>query len=187
MKPTEFHEVKALIATPELPHLGPQTRPHTESIAALNQKLNPLLSSLPSETQQAIRSAVLLWHDHLDASHTISQNIASSDGSFLHGIMHRREPDYGNAKYWFRRVGKHPVFPELAKAVSAFLRSQNETDLEHRLLRNGEWDPLAFIDACEEAADRPPTDTRHQLLREVQAIEFQVLLEYLCGQTHATE
>jgi hypothetical protein len=187
MKQTEFDELRKLIATTEPPHLGPQTRPQAESIPILNQKLDPLLRSLPSETQQAVRSAALLWHDHLDASHTLSQDLASADGSFLHGIMHRREPDYGNAKYWFRRVGQHPAYPELAQRVAAVLKSKAEGELERQLIPRGAWDAFGFVDACEDAVNRPVTDSRHQLLRSIQVAEFEVLLEHICGQARVTK
>jgi hypothetical protein len=39
----------------------------------------------------------------------------------VHAIMHRREPDPWNSKYWWRRVGAHPCFPELARRAGAFL------------------------------------------------------------------
>ena len=57
-----------------------------------------------------------LWllYDFLDESHTISQSLDTLEGSYWHGIMHRREPDYENAKYWFRRVPVHPIHAELA-------------------------------------------------------------------------
>jgi hypothetical protein len=61
-------------------------------------------------------SGVWLLHDFLDESHTISQNIATPSGSYWHGIMHRREGDFSNAKYWFDRVGDHPVFASLTMA-----------------------------------------------------------------------
>ena len=85
------------IDTGDLPALGPEQRASAKSIAALGQAVDAL--GLCSSTSNLARSATLLWHDHLDASHDISQNLPSADGSFLHGIMHRREPDYPNAKY----------------------------------------------------------------------------------------
>ena len=61
-----------------------------------------------------VESGLWLLAGELDRSHTISQSFESADGSYWHGIMHRREGDYGNSKYWFRRVGTgHAVHREL--------------------------------------------------------------------------
>ncbi|MCA9238885.1 MAG: hypothetical protein KDA37_01740 [Planctomycetales bacterium] len=81
---------------------------------------------------QACLAGVWLVSDYLDESHTLSQAIPTREGSFWHGIMHRREGDYSNAKYWFRRVGEHPVFEQLAAQF-------------------GEWDPYDFVDRCQQA------------------------------------
>ncbi len=174
-------EFKDQIVTPELPDLGPGPRANVLPESALNQVVDDFLlkSKLPRTNGELIRSLVLLWHDHLEAAHVIAQNVDSADGSLVHGIMHRREPDYGNAKYWFRRVGKHPCFPELAEEVNEFLGINNDHGLSAKLVRHGEWDSFGFIDACEQAAQRPASDPQRRLLREVQRIEFEVLLESL--------
>ena len=58
-------------------------------------------------------SVVRALHDFLDESHTISQDLPSREGSFWHAVMHRREPDAWNSKYWWRKVGPHPVLDRL--------------------------------------------------------------------------
>jgi len=131
--------------------------------------------------QQLVRALILLWHDHLEASHTISQGIENPDGSLVHAIMHRREPDYWNSKYWWRRVGKHPCFPKLARRVGDFLKSSGANGLAEKLIPRGEWDPFAFVDACEAAAGLPASNKQVELLREVQRIESEVALEHFLG------
>src|SRR2546429_286802 len=122
---TTLETLRQFLNTPEPPDLGPGPRSSVLPLTALNEKLDEYFSgsALPSSVHEPIRAAILLWHDHLDASHRIAQDLPGADGSYLHAIMHRREPDYGNAKYWFHRVGKHPCFPELAGKTAALLDS----------------------------------------------------------------
>ena len=152
--------IEELLNTPSVPELGPGVRKGVESEAALNARLEPLLAKAPKEAAELIRGTVLLWHDHLEAAHTIAQGIETADGSYLHAIMHRREPDYSNAKYWFQRVGKHPCFARLA-----------ELERGSAFVKRGEWDPFAFVDACE----REPGSGA---LRELQAEEIRLLLDH---------
>ena len=116
-----------------------------------------------------IQSTALLWHDHLDESHNFSQDISSADGSFLHGIMHRREPDYSNAKYWFNRVGAHPAYPEILERVTPLVA---DTSLEN--LAVTEWDSAAMVDAV---SGTRSGSNEYELLQQVQRAEFEVLLE----------
>jgi hypothetical protein len=176
--PDIVSEFKTLIATGEVPRLGPQRRPDALSVAEIDRKLAPWFKAagLSTKTQPALRSAALLWHDHLDESHTISQEIETRDGSWLHGIMHRREPDYGNAKYWFRRVGEHAAFPCLAEHVADLLR--NDRPLCERIIVDGNWQSFAFIDECERA-EQGKDATLNATLRQIQAAEFDTLVEHI--------
>ncbi len=171
----------ALLGTQTLPGIGPNRRSGTKSASALNSELVEVLerSGLPSGLHDLVRGAVLLWHDHLNESHTISQGIHNPDGSFLHAIMHRREPDFANSKYWWHRVGSHPCFARLAARAGAFLDSR-QPELKSQLLPDGQWDPFALVDACERASRHDGTLEQRQLLAELQRIEFEVFLEHVC-------
>jgi hypothetical protein len=170
---------KTLIATADPPWPGPQRRPGTMDETELGRRLDGFFAAhnVSAPARPLLRSAALLWHDHLDASHTISQSIETRDGNWLHGLMHRREPDYGNAKYWFRRVGQHDAFPKLAKNVAELLHHDGRA-LTERLIENGEWMPLAFVDQCERSAHGSDTALT-AALRQIQAAEFDCLLEHI--------
>jgi hypothetical protein len=143
----------------------------------INRALDEVLSGtvLPRDNQELTRALVLLWHDHLEAAHVIAQSIENANGSFVHGIMHRREPDFSNAAYWFRRVGEHPVFEPLVGKVAAMIQGEKESPLL-KLIAKETWDPFAFVSACEHAS----RDGLHDgPLRQVQRIESEELLNWL--------
>ena len=170
-------ELEKLLATSEPPALGPGPRPGVQTVSALQRELGKAFarSNFSAERQQLILALILLWHDHLDASHEIAQGIDNPDGAFIHGIMHRREPDYGNAKYWFRRVQQHGAFHQIATRVSELC----DAATAKRLVRNGDWDAFTFIDCCQEA---DKDDAIVKQLRQVQRIETEALLDWFCQQ-----
>ncbi len=126
---------------------------------------------------EACRSGLWLYHDYLDESHTISQGIDDRTGSYWHGIMHRREPDYGNAAYWFRRVGEHPIFGQLLEDSRAIaLRVGGITADTRWLLEDQDWDPFALINLCQACRRRPGQE--HELCREICWAEWCLLFHY---------
>jgi hypothetical protein len=182
--PNELDQLRTLIATPEPPELGPGPRGGLQPLATLSKQIDFVLSKAawPASSQPLVRATILLWHDHLDAAHEIAQKIDDADGSYVHGLMHRREPDYGNAKYWFRRVGQHSCFTDLARMAGGFLQDEKASVLESQLIPRGRWDPFAFIDACERAESGSASAAQARLLRSIQAVELETLLDYFCRQ-----
>ena len=147
--------LRALIAAAALPSLGAGPRD-----AALSQALTTRAACVAHLPQSALAGLWLLAGD-LDASHEISQALSDRTGSFWHGIMHRREGDFGNAKYWFHRVGRHPVLAELAATPYG--------------------DPADFVDACQAAirgkrASKP--DATVDALEQLQWLEWQLLFAH---------
>ncbi len=169
-----------LLTFPGRADLGPGPRGGILDQAELNLRLDALFRpmTLSTTARQLVRGLVLLWHDHLDTAHTIAQGIENPDGSLVHAIMHRREPDFWNSKYWWRRVGQHPCFPELARRTTEYLEGKDEPELLAKLLPSGKWDACAFVDACEAAAGLKRDSQRVTTLRAIQQIEFETALEY---------
>lgn len=149
--------VEAISAAP-MPDLddGPQV---PELFDRLSDGLKNEWSSIGSAKQLLCISGLWLLAGELDRSHSISQDIGSVEGSFWHGIMHRREGDFGNSKYWFRRVGSHPVFDQLAE-ISDGVYS----------------DPYDFVDECSRVQQN--RDESSKPCQQAQWLEWQALMAH---------
>ncbi len=119
-----------------------------------------------------VRGGLFYASDDLDSAHRIFQDEPGDLGSYWHGMLHRREGDFDNARYWFRRAGLLPCFSKMHAAAS-----------EHSatMAKQPTWDAYLFTGACEQVkfgAD--------ELLAEcvaLQRVEFEVLLNYCWRQS----
>jgi hypothetical protein len=124
-----------------------------------------------------IRSGALWLYGFLDESHAIAQGIHTVEGAYWHGLMHRSEGDFSNSMYWFRRVGRHAIFPGLMDAVKS-LRPSNASQQEVLKVFSpaAEWEPQWLVDLCEDGYRGRFNDL--DLLQQIAAIEYNLLMRY---------
>ena len=136
--------------------------------------------------RKCITSGILLLWDLLHESHEISQTMEGRGdprtADYWHGIMHRREPDAGNAAYWFRRVGSHPAFDSLASNLDRWMgeigAAEDERMLAQRkVVANGSLDPFAVVEMSTQAL-RKPGQIEDCTLRRIQYLELLNLLAW---------
>jgi hypothetical protein len=115
-----------------------------------------------------IRAGLLYAYDALDESHRIVQQIGSVHAAYWHGMLHRREGDFENARYWFRRTGRLGLFGEMHARAA---------EVSPLMARQENWDPYLFVGQCEQA--RFGGDVDQKELIKLQRIEFDVMFDYL--------
>lgn len=114
-----------------------------------------------------LRGGLLYAVDALDPAHRIFQDEKSDLGSYWHGMMHRREGDFDNARYWFRRAGRLPFFEALHRAASEYSGLMG---------RQSTWDPYLFTGECEQAKYGAEEKTTE--LGRLQRTEWEALFDY---------
>jgi len=168
-----------LLKEKRLNPLGPGS-PNIKARSALN-KLTIHKAFAPHEVidtnmANACLAAVWLYQDFLQESHNISQTIHTQTGSYWHGIMHRREPDFYNSKYWFHNLGEHPIFEPLRIGAAQLASNSNAHKSTEFISKQSKWNPIAFIDLCEACIKgHLPCE---MLCRQIQQFEWKLLFDY---------
>lgn len=132
------------------------------------------------EAALAVQAGLWQLSDFLEESHQLAQSVqGQASGDYWHGIMHRREPDYGNSKYWFRRTGAHPVFAKLGEEADVILQESPAGEADEWRERLGvpdRWDPFAFVDLCQHCA-RSGESALKAAAEQIQFTEMLLLLQ----------
>lgn len=179
---TESEDVERLELEP--------TRVRRRFLSTYIERVAQMESTSPAE-QALLSSAIYLWNDDLTRSHEICQGFERTvpDASFIHGIVHRREPDYKNARGWLERAEGMRGGETIRDAVLALLQrvlqmpdygTARDTafDLIQHLRKVGTWDPLKLLSLCE-ACDWKEDPALCRLLEEVQEAELLAAIEMI--------
>ena len=115
---------------------------------AMRNLVVPMRSDASSETLGVIEAMDLspvfealawLYLDDLERAHEICQAMPDTVGANLHAIVHRREGDFSNALYWYRRAGlAEGEGASLTRAIEAGDRSEAAVERQR-----AEWSALA--------------------------------------------
>lgn len=162
VQPSDFPSpLRNLLAQLPLAPLGPGVT-DISYIESLQEIRTLFPEKIAPDSVNACIAGLYLAFGFLNESHSISQELDTPEGSYWHALMHRREPDASNSKYWWHRVGKHPVFGQLGEQAARLGWKQ--------------WDPAAFVDLCEH--ERDTGSERELLLREIQLDEWKTLFAW---------
>lgn len=108
-------------------------------------EITPLITSCRSTNET--RAGLYLLNGDWELAHKTSQAAKSAQGSHWHALVHRHEPDYPNAKYWYHKVGESPVYEILHAAA-------DKAGKLHLVAPAGRWDPTVFTDCYADPSTR---------------------------------
>lgn len=168
-------------------------------------KPDELFSKPVTDIAAASAALAALWllHDDLDAAHEIVQqspadlrrgagksltvltagqtgsrddHMMTATLSFWHAIIHRREGDFGNAKYWYARCRDHELLPSLGEQFRGTI-AHAPADKSLMKLAFNDYNGSAFVDLIQEVHESP-SDERHAIAVALQQLEWRVLFDY---------
>lgn len=145
-----------------------------ESLSSRELIDGPIISPADAD---AVLAGLWLRHDWLEPAHRIAQQIESASGSLWHAIIHRREGDFSNSKYWYRRTEKHPIFDTLTARASDAINPFPADKTVFRIVANG-WNPAAFVDLIQAVQHQPADHPLHRLAINLQQVEWRTLFEF---------
>ncbi len=183
LSPEDWLAVLAYAALGGPDELGPplvqRSSPRPSIQSSLSEQV--LANAFPRAnrgSRLALQAGLLQIHDFWGPSHEAAQEAddlgESRFSAYWHGIAHRREPDAGNSMYWFRRVGRHPLFEVLGAAARPIVEEAGEDALAGKLIPSGGWNPSAMIELCVRAPSGSPLE---RVARRLQRLEMLLLLD----------
>ncbi len=114
-----------------------------------------------------VRAGLFYHCNALDDAHRLVQETPGDVAAYWHGMIHRRERDFENARYWLRRAGEQPPFAEMQARAA---------DVSPNMGRQMGWDPFLLVHLAEQLRFGA-----EELAAEVVGlgrVEFEVFFDY---------
>ena len=147
--------------------LQPKEAGAFEAVAAIRAASDEELVGETGAPPSLVRGGLFYAHDAIDECHVIVQNEEGDLSAYWHGMVHRREGDFDNARYWFRRAGQLSFFSALHSAASA---------VSATMARQMNWDPYLLVGQCEQ--HRFGANENEEELLALQRLEFDHVFDY---------
>ncbi|KAL0487881.1 MiaA [Acrasis kona] len=141
-----MEEIKTILLNREPPILAPGDKVFDESLV-------DRIESLPQSKN--VRAGLHLLNDDIHHAHLLAQSIEGDPiADYWHAILHRREKDYSNSKYWFSHVNSD-VLKKVYGQSSISLAKQKS---------------FAFVDQCEKVKSGRDSELEHRQFEEMKSV-----------------
>ncbi len=114
--------------------------------------------------------AAMLWLrvGIIEPAHEIVQDGATPLASYLHGVVHRLEGDYWNAKYWFRKVHDKRLLQSIFIAVVQRIETEGLLAVAKSLnfVQGSQFLPAEFVTAHEQMNQQTKTAEEQKFAME---------------------
>ena len=146
--------------------LSPGAAAHAGALAVVQA----LAEQEPFAGRPDLLAGMYLYADDLDAAHGYAQDDPTPTGSFWHAIVHRREGDFDNARYWYAKAVRHPAMSHIDLVGGG---AGSGTDV-------AAYDPASFVKRVQRFHDAHDESDLAPALVSEQRKEWKALFEW-CG------
>lgn len=123
------------------------------------EDLRPRIDALAVD--ELVKGILHLLNDDLMSAHRVAMSMEDENAKYLHALVHRREGDFSNARYWLKTLREQPVWSELKN-------------------QQPDWCPLKFLAWCESCAEGHAAKPCARL-EEMQAKEMCAFFKKVAG------
>jgi len=166
-----------------VPSLDSKPRDDRLDVKVIDDELQRLWKTgkLPLWSEKQVKCFFLLWYDYLEPAHQLAQDERTPEFNYFHAIVHRREGDFFNSRFWLRQIdNRHIAMIDIAKEVRTFLNEKGELQLLDEIVKDDGWLSLEFLEEVMKASKLERTSPQVKLLTQIQTIEFACWRRFIC-------